>query len=209
MGVTIHYRGQLADVGKLNILCDELVQIAEKMDWSYSRLDEDWSKPADVRLEHDERGAHIVGHLSLKGISFKPHPRCESVSFFFDSSGQLCDLMGVVLISEGSLKPEDAWIAVKTQFAGPEIHQWIVGLLKYLKEHYIPDLEVRDEGEYWETGDFEVLKEKMNFLNEKMDAVAGELSRVTGDHLERLSPQELASMIEALLQHKFSNQEGE
>jgi hypothetical protein len=49
----------------------------------------------------------------------------------------------------------------------------------------------------------------MDFLNEKMDVVAGELSRVTGSHLERLSPEELASMIEALLQHKFSNQEGE
>jgi len=33
--------------------------------------------------------------------------------------------------------------------------------------------------------------------------------RVTGTHLERLSPEELASMIEALLQHKFSDQEGE
>ena len=117
--------------------------------------------------------------------------------------------MGVVLICEGSLKPEDAWIAVKTQFAGPEIHLWVVGLLNYLKEHYIPDLEVSDEGEYWETGNFDVLKEKMNFLDQKMDAVCGELSRVTGNHLERLSPQELASMIEALLQHKFSNQEGE
>ena len=209
MGVTIHYSGQLADVGKVNIMCDELVQIAEKMDWSYNRLDEDWSKPADVRLEHDERGARIVGHLALKGISFKSHPKCETVSFFFDSSGKLCDPMGVVLISEGSLKPEDAWIAVKTQFAGPEIHLWIVGLLKYLKEHYIPDLEVRDEGEFWETGDFELLKEKMDFLNEKMDAVSGELSRVTGSHLERLSPEELASMIEALLQQKFSNQKGE
>ena len=209
MGVTIHYSGQLADLGKVNIMCDELVQIAEKMDWPYNRLDEDWSKPADVRLEHDKRGARIVGYLGLKGISFKPHPRCESVSLFFNSSGKLRDPMGVVLISEGSLKPEDAWIAVKTQFAGPEIHLWIVGLLKYLKEHYIPDLEVRDEGGYWETGDFEVLKEKMDFLNEKMDAVAGELSRVTGSHLERLSPEELASMIEALLQHKFSNQEGE
>jgi len=40
--------------------------------------------------------------------------------------------MDVVLICEGSLKPEGAWIAVKTQFAGPEIHLWIVGLLKYL-----------------------------------------------------------------------------
>jgi len=209
MGVTIHYRGQLADVGKLNALCDELVQIAEKMDWSYNRLEEDWSKPADVSLKHDERAARIVGHLGLQGISFKPHPRCESVSIFFNASGNLCDPIGVTLISEGSLKSENAWVAVKTQFAGPEIHVWIVGLLKYLKKHYIPDLEVRDESEYWETGNIDELNEKMNFLNEKMDAVCGELSRVTGNHLERLSPEELASMIEALLHQKFSNQEGE
>jgi len=40
LGVAIHYRGQLADVGKIKTLCDELAQIAEKMDWAYNRLDE-------------------------------------------------------------------------------------------------------------------------------------------------------------------------
>ena len=209
MGVTIHYRGQLADVEKIKILGDELTQVAKKMDWAYNRLDEDWSKPTDIRLEHDERGARIVGHLGLKGISFKPHPECESMSFFFNSDGKLCDPMGMVLVSQGNLKQEDAWINVKTQFAGPEIHLWIVGLLKYLQEHYIPDLEVSDEGGYWETGNFETLKEKMNYLNEKMDTVCSALSRVTGNHLERLSPDEIASMIEALLQHKFSDQDDE
>lgn len=204
MGVTIHYRGQLADIGKINTLCDELTQVAEKMQWAYNRLDEDGSKPSDARLEHDERGAGIVGQLGLKGISFKPHPTCESISFFFNSDGNLCDPMGAVLVCDGSLKPEDAWLNVKTQFAGPEIHLWVVGLLKYVKEHYIPGLEVSDEGEYWETGNFELLKEKMNFLDQKMDGVCGELSRVTGTHLDRLSPEELASMIEALLQDKFS-----
>jgi hypothetical protein len=205
MGVSIHYRGQLADLRKIKILCDELIQVAKKMDWAYNRLDEDWSIPTEVRLEHDERGAHIVGHLGLKGISFKPHPKCESMSFFFNSDGQLCDPMGMVLVCEGSLKSEDAWINAKTQFAGPGIHLWIVGLLKYLKEHYIPELEVSDDGEYWETGNFQTLQEKMNFLNEKMDAVCGELSRVASNHLDRLSPEELASMIEALLLKKFSD----
>ena len=45
LGVTIHFRGQLADVEKIKILGDELVQVAEKMDWAYNRMDEDWSKP--------------------------------------------------------------------------------------------------------------------------------------------------------------------
>jgi len=51
--------------------------------------------------------------------------------------------------------------------------------------------------------------EKMDFLNERMDTMRGELSRVTGNHLERLFPEELASMIEALPQHKFSDQDDE
>ena len=205
MGVTIHYRGHLTDIGKLEILCDELVQIAEKMDWPYTRLDEDWSQHTDVRLEHDEKGAHIVGHDGLKGVTLKPHPECESMDFFFNSECKLCDPMGLVLVSEGSIKPEDAWINVKTQFAGPEIHMWVVGLLKYIKENYIHDLEVSDEGEYWETGNIDVLKGKMNFLNEKMDVICSELSRVTGYHLKQLSSDELASMIEALLEPKFNN----
>ena len=40
-----------------------------------------------------------------------------------------------------------------------------------------------------------------------MNAVCGELSRVAGNHLERLSPEELASMIEVLLQSKFNDQD--
>ena len=49
------------------------------------------------------------------------------------------------------LAPE-AWVSVKTQFDSPDTHIWIIGLLKYLKKRYIANLEVRDEGEYWETG---------------------------------------------------------
>jgi len=49
----------------------------------------------------------------------------------------------------------------------------------------------------------------MDFLNEKMDAICGELSRVTANQLERVSPEELASMIEALLQHKFDDPDDE
>lgn len=115
----------------------------------------------------------------------------------------------MILICEGALKPEDVWIFVKTQFAGPETHVWIVGLLKYIQKHYLPELQVRDEGEYWETGNYETLKEKMNLINDKIEVISGELSRVTGSHLEKLSADELASMIEALLAAKFDEEDGE
>ena len=106
-------------------------------------------------------------------------------------------------IREGTLKREDAWISVKTQYAGSEIHLWIIGLLKYLKNFHLHDLEVQDEGDYWETGNFEVLKEKMDLVGEKIAGVSAELSRITKGHIESFSADEFASIIEALLRNKF------
>ncbi len=48
-------------------------------------------------------------------------------------------------------------LSTKTQFAGREVHKKIIDLLKYLKEKYFSELNVYDEGQYWETGDEAVL----------------------------------------------------
>ena len=203
MGVSIHYRGRVAEIQNIKDICDELAAIAERMHWPCTRLDEDWSQAADAIVEVTDQGSQITGHLPLKGISLTPHPKCETLQFFFDINGHLRDPISMVNISEEPLKPEEAWISVKTQYAGPETHIWIIGLLKYLKKLHLPDLEVQDEGEYWETGNFEILKEKMDFVGEKIAAVADELSRVTKGHIEHFSADELASMLEALLRDKF------
>jgi hypothetical protein len=203
MGVSIHYRGRVADIQNIKTICDELAAIADRMDWDYTRLDEDWTELADSTIEVTEQGSHITGHLPLKGISLTLNPKYEALPFFFDSNGNLCDPISLVNIREGTLNREDAWISVKTQYAGPETHIWIIGLLKYLKKFHLPDLEVQDEGAYWETGNFEILKEKMDLVGEKIAAVATELSRVTKGHIESFSADELASVIEALLRSKF------
>ena len=122
MGVSIHFRGKMADISKIDVLCDELALVADKMDWTSTRLDDDWSKPAHATIEVTEKGSQITGHLALKGIAFSIHPKCESF-----------------------------------------------------------------------------------LLNEKIDAISGELSRVTGSNLAELSADELASMIEALILNKFND----
>jgi len=205
MGASIHYRGKMADISSIDVLCDELALVADKMGWTCTRLDDSWSKPADATIEVTEKGSQTTGHLSLQGIAFSIHPKCESLRFFFDSAGNLCDPVSMTLISQGVLKSEDVWIAVKTQFAGPETHVWIVGLLKYIQEHYLPELQVRDEGEFWETGNHETLKEKMNLISDKINVISSELSRVTGSHLEKLSADDLASMVEALILNKYND----
>jgi len=47
------------------------------------------------------------------------------------------------------------------------------------------------------------IKEKMDFVGQKIAAVRTALSRVTKGHIERFSADEVASMIEALLRDKF------
>ena len=173
------------------------------MNWHYACLDEDWSQSANATIEISEQGSQITGHLPLKGIVLTLNPKCETLEFLFDSNGNLRDPISMVNISEGTLKPEDVWISVKTQYAGPETHIGVIGLLKYLKKLYIPDLEVQDEGGYWETGNFKILKEKMDFVGEKIAAVSAELSRVAKGHVASFSADEIASIIEALLRDKL------
>jgi len=62
-------------------------------------------------------------------------------------------------------------------------------------------------GRLADIGKIKLLCDELTQVAEKMDMVRGELSRITGNHLERLSPEELASMTEALLQRKFSDQD--
>ncbi len=206
MGVTIHYRGKLADTGRIETISDELIHVAEKMNWEWTSLDEDWDKPATATFATkfvDERAiVQIEGHLPLKGVSLTPKG-ADSLDFFFDPEGNLRSPLELTLIMEGTLKPEDAWLFTKTQFSSPETHIRIVGLLRYLREHHIPDLEVHDEGEYWETGSFETLKAKMDFIAGKMDEISDQLSRVSRGHISEFSAEEVASMIEGLIREKI------
>lgn len=199
MGVTIHYRGRLNDVDQLGALCNELADIANAMGWQSTTLNDDWEQPADARLRHTAAGMHIDGHLGLKGIQMTPVEGAESLDFFFDREGNLRALMTMILLLDGTLDPRDAWISVKTQFAPPEVHVWIVGLLKYLKKRYISDLQVSDEGQYWETGDIRVLREKLDFINAKIEHLSTAFSAgCFGDTLG-LSAEQIAARIEQWL----------
>jgi hypothetical protein len=196
MGVTMHYRGRLSDVGQVDALCEELADIAKAMGWQSTRLDDDWEQPPDARLRHTPQGACIDGHLGLKGIQIEPTEDSESLPFFFDAQGNLRSPMAVILLLDGTLEPEQAWISVKTQFASAELHVWIIGLLKYLKKRYLHDLEVSDEGQYWETGDIRILREKMAQVGRYIDQLSGDLSSGRLGDMSGLSADQIASRIE-------------
>jgi hypothetical protein len=199
VGVSIHYRGRLNDATLLPALSEELDDIADAMGWHSTRLDDDWTKPANAQLVGNSNGGQINGHLGLKGIQITPRPKGESLSFFFDREGALRSPMSTVLILEGTLKPEHAWMSIKTQFLSPEIHIWIIGLLKYLKKRYISDLEVSDEGMYWETDDINVLRDKMDLIDAKIECISDELSVSRFGDVSSLSAAQIALRIERLL----------
>jgi hypothetical protein len=203
MGVSIHYRGQAENIDKIKTLCDDLAAIADKMNWRCTQLDEDWFKRADANIGVAEQGSHITGYLPLKGIALTPHPQCELLRFFFDAKGILRDPVSMADTGHEPVKANDAWTSVKTQYAGPETHIWIIGLLKYLKKYYLPDLAVLDEGAYWETGNAELLKEKMDFISGKIATVKAELSRLSKGHIESYSADEIAIIIEKMLLDQF------
>lgn len=200
MGVTIHYRGTLDDSARLPVLCDELADVAQAMGWSAIRIDDDYDAPADARLHHDSDGAHVEGNAGLKGIVLTPNDGSESLWFCFDRESQLRSLLGQVLLLDGTLKPEESWASTKTQFSSPERHVWMVGLLRYVQKHYVSNLEVRDDGGYWDTGDLAELRRRMNLIDGMIADMTTALASPRFAALAGQSADEIAAAIEKLAQ---------
>jgi hypothetical protein len=202
MGITIHYKGKLKNPALVYSVTDELKDISEIMKWDYSIMDKDWDEPMTAELLHHENRVEIKGHLPLKGIRINLHLNCESLSILFDKDGYLQSVLGMVLHNKEIKKSESYYLFVKTQFAPPEIHIAIIKLLKYLKNKFIPDLEVIDEGSYWETEDQELLIQKISFLNRKMDQVEELISSIK-DEFNHLSTEEAINLLEKTLREKL------
>jgi hypothetical protein len=198
MGVTVHYSGKLADPKQVKAVCKELTAIALKMNWdSFASLDEDsdFTEFTVVGPEYETP----KDDLALTGIELEPHPDCETFILYFDQSGKLCHPMIMSLISEGYLKPEDMGGFVKTQYAGAETHFWIVGLLKYLQIFHLPDLQVVDEGYYWETGDVEMLEERMGAIDAKSPMISNLLGTNNAEDIYYYSPDKIACWFAELI----------
>jgi len=157
MGLSIHYSGALDRIDELPQFVEELTDIAESMGWTVQPINLDEADP------------------NFRGVIVNPEGDCEPLCFIFDREGRLRVLME--LLSE-QVEPTEYsfYTATKTQFAAIETHVWIIGLLRYLKKRYLSNLEVKDEGDYWETEDLEKLREKKQFLQGMINQMAGALS---------------------------------
>ena len=151
MGITIHFSGRLRHFDLIDKLAAEVADIAEILGWSYEKLD-------------DNR---------LRGILVTFHKDCDTLAL-------LADREGFLQFPVEPLDDASRYVFVKTQFAPIEVHIVIVKLLRHLKNRYFAELEVTDEGGYWETGDQGELVKRRCRLAAIMDRVAAAL-----DHVER------------------------
>ena len=203
MGVTIYYRGTIDDTKMVEKLTDEMEDFAQSLGWKTKRWEEDWSKPNTARFSNSKRQFRILGHAPLRGITLYPHQHCESFCLTFDPDGSLVDIAGMAMRAEKGEKRGESGSSTKTQFAPIETHITIVKLLQFVKRRYVTNLEVYDDGGYWETGDVYELERRIGSINRAMDilesALAGNNSRLAAAK----SPEELAEAIERIIRDRF------
>lgn len=204
MGLTLYYRGMLDDLSQTSCFIDELIEIAEICGWGNGCLDEDWSLPPQARVVvlpglSDYR---IIGHLALKGLEILPHPSCGPVSFYFDSRGRLWSVPGRALSLDQRERADQPFISVRTQFAPAEIHVAIVRLLRYIKGRYVSNLEVRDEGGFWETGDLVELERRRESINRPLDMLKQALSAIEVLPSTLRSAEQVLRLVEDMLRRK-------
>ncbi len=180
MGITIHYKGKLNSADLTDDFCEEIEDISRSMEWKINIFDFD---------EKDK--------TPVKGLLVKPHPDAELLQFMFDKNGYL---RNALMLKHFPHDDEITYLNhTKTQFAPHEIHIAIIKLLKYLQKQYISNLEVYDEGEYWQKEDAVLLKEKMDFLKGKIEEFEDILNSIEFE--EGSSAESIADKIEEVLKN--------
>ncbi|MFW5754196.1 MAG: hypothetical protein ACOCV9_05280 [Marinilabiliaceae bacterium] len=153
MGITIHYNGRFNKDASLLEMVHEVKDIAEVCEWDYTVFNEDFPEKTDSLDTYNDE---------IYGIELTP-PNCESVSLCFLSNRRMSCAMQLMLWGNADPSEEKYLyqLFTKTQFAGVDVHKFIIHLFRYLEEkNFFEHLEVNDEGRYWETGDEEVLKKQ-------------------------------------------------
>jgi hypothetical protein len=206
MSITLHYKGSLneqKDVGKLR---DQLTDFAQTLGWRHEDWNESRPNHRGNPLLMKEDGSGLDGRWPLRGITLYPHEDCEPLFLTFGPDGSLIHPRRLLLAESESR--EERWLSTKTQFAPIEVHTGIIKLLQHLKKRYISDLEVHDEGGYWESGDIHQLKQRLDSITHALD-VLGNALREDQPLLGRgSSPEELAGMIEKIFRGKFGDGNG-
>jgi hypothetical protein len=182
MGITVHYRGTLADLSRVEDFEDRVIDLALAVG----------GNPRLWRSANEDDPTRMV-----RGLIIDLAPGQETASLLVSPEGWLIGLFQIEEAERGVLS-EKPWCWVKTQFGPIEGHVTLVELLTGLTKEFIPDLEVMDESGYWDHRDVSVLRQKIEFLGQAIDMLAGELDKDRLSPEAREDPEILATRIERL-----------
>ncbi len=166
MGLSIHYSGEFNRGESLSSMIEEVKNVAEVYNWDYFIFDEVFVEDALGKEDYSDE---------IYGIHFTP-PGCETVSLAFLSNGKMSSAINLKLF--GSNPKEQKYLymlSVKTQYAGIEIHKLVIHLFKYLSKKYFANFKLSDEGQYWETGNEQILKDTFVRYTNLMDSFQSSL----------------------------------
>jgi hypothetical protein len=179
--IKLYYAGILADPQTADELALEVEQICKINNWKHLVWEEDWSKL--TKLHHNTEGlSDFEEHAPLRGITFNPHPDCETIWLTFTPDGMMNSIM---TLQDPNFTREDAsglsWNRVKMGFDGAITHIKICKLFHFLEKKYFKTFEIHDQTGFWIDNDEARCIdwfEKEETLSEIMNA---EIQRIYGD----------------------------
>ncbi|MBW8332236.1 MAG: hypothetical protein K0M40_09470 [Prolixibacteraceae bacterium] len=171
MGLSFHYSGRIANPASLSDLIEEIEDIAKVHDWKYFVFDRQFPEDTIGKPDYNQR---------IYGICFTP-PNCETVDICFLSNGRMSSAAHLQFWGKTDDQEEREYLymlSVKTQYAGIEIHQFLIQLFRYLNAKYFADFTMSDEGEYWETNDLTLLKTNFKRYTELVDGFVSAIESI-------------------------------
>lgn len=168
MGLSIHYSGTFNPAASLSSMIEEVKDIAELYKWKYKVFESEFPTNSLGKKNYNQK---------IYGICFAP-PQCEPVWICFLSNGKMSSPSHLKFFGKEKNKEERPYLymlSTKTQYAGIEIHKLIIQLFKYLERKYLLDFTMKDEGNYWETGDEKLLQETFKSYTAMIDGFASAL----------------------------------
>jgi len=201
MGITIFAQGTLNDIEDIPRLIEYIKSTAGEHGWKYHVIDDGFDAPPNAALlpyESAVNAARIEGSLGLKGIVLNSDHGSEPLAILFDRAGVLTDMLQQLAWIQND-KQGERFSVCKTQFGNIDTHIRIVELLDELKQRYIADLVVTDEGGYWESRDRRLLAEKRVFLGHCLRRTEKVISSIEMSAEEPRNAEALAERIEEAL----------
>jgi hypothetical protein len=188
MGVTVYYRGCLDDLDRVEDFEDRVLDLAFNLGGE-ARI---WRSVAD-----DQSGRMV------RGVTLDLYPGQETISLLISPEGWLIGLLEIEQAEMGEID-QPPWCFVKTQFGAIEGHVVLVELLAALKQHFISNLEIRDDGQYWPDRDLTTLRQKFATVQAAIDGLAEGLRQYGLSPEAAEDPEILTSRIErvAALVHR-------